>query len=239
MSRKIYPFLLPIRCIIFVFIFSIGAYITHNELAEISNWWSVVATIVNFFVILLLIYLTKKADETFFELINYKKGSTKVKEVIVISIVVLTVGMAGMYFAGFLCYGKLPYMAPMMIAPIPGALAVINVFLLPITTALAEDALYLGCGVNQIKNKGLAIVIPAFFFALQHSFIPTLFDGKFMLYRFLSFLPLTFILCMYYRKKRNPLPIMIGHAMIDLATVMWILTTSLDSGLYEKMCDML
>ncbi len=139
---------------------------------------------------------------------------------------------------GYLCYGIIPYAAPMMIAPIPVWLAVINVVILPVTTALAEDGLYLGCGVNQIQNKFLAITIPAFFFALQHSFIPTLFDLKYIIYRFVSFLPLTLILCWYYYKKRNPLPIMVGHAIIDIATVIQILATSAIPGFYEMMCGM-
>lgn len=64
--------------------------------------------------------------------------------------------------AGYICYGVIPYAAPMMIAP---------------------------------------IIISALFFALQHSFIPTLFDMKYIVYRFISFLPLTMVLCWYYYKK--------------------------------------
>lgn len=44
-----------------------------------------------------------------------------------------------MYLAGFICYGVIPYAAPMMIAPIPLWLAIINVFILPISTAFAEE----------------------------------------------------------------------------------------------------
>ena len=123
-----------------------------------------------------------------------------------------------------------------MIAPIPVVLAVINIPLLPVTTALAEDGLYLGCGVDKIKNKYAAILIPAFFFALQHCFIPTIFEARYILYRFLSFLPLTIWLCWYYHKERDPLPIMIGHAVIDVATVMQIFATSAIPGFYDKMC---
>ncbi len=146
--------------------------------------------------------------------------------------------MGGLYLAGYICYGVTPYAAPMMIAPIPLVLAIINIFILPVTTAFAEDGLYLGCGVNQIKNKYLAIIVPALFFAIQHSFIPTLFDARYIVYRFITFLPLTLILCWYYHKKRNPIPIMIGHAIIDFATVMQILATSSIPGLYGKMCGL-
>ena len=155
-----------------------------------------------------------------------------------ISIVVLVGGMGVMYLAGFLCYGKIPYAPPMMIAPVMKLLAIINFFLLPVTTAFAEDGLYLGCGVNVIKNKTLGIIVPAFFYALQHCFIPTLFDGRYILYRFLSFLPLTIILCYYFQKKRNPVPIMVGHAIIDLMTVLEVLATSMVPGFYESMLNM-
>lgn len=227
---------MPIRSVIFLMIFVIGSAVVNKDLSEISNWWSVAATIVNIFTVVFLIMIAKKNGQSYSQLINYKKGQTRLKQVVLVTIVILLVGMCGMYLAGFLCYGVIPYLAPMMIAPIPKILALINVPLLPVSTALAEDSLYLGCGVNQIKNKYAAIFIPAFFFALQHSFIPTIFDLKYMLYRLISFLPLTIILCWFYYKKRDPLPIMIGHAVIDLATVMQILATSFIPGFYDKMC---
>lgn len=46
------------------------------------------------------------------------------------------------------------------------------------------------------------------------------------------------ILCWYYYKKRNPVPIMVGHAVIDLATAAQIVATSAVPGLYETMCGM-
>lgn len=236
MNKRL-PFLLPFRCIIFVIIFIIGSLVTGKELENISSIWSVVASVVNIVTILLLILLTKK-NGGYAKLINYEKGRTKTRQIVGMIFLVVFVGMGGMYLAGFICYGVIPYAAPMMIAPIPLWLAIINVLLLPVSTALAEDGLYLGCGVNQIRNKYAAVLVPAFFFALQHSFIPTLFDLRYIIYRFLSFLPLTIILCHNYHKKRNPLSIMIGHGVIDVATVVQILMTSAIPGFYEMMCSM-
>ena len=230
--------LLPIRCIVFLLTFVIGATVVDKRIEEIGNWWSVVASIVNVLTIAVLMFTAKKQNGSYLELINYQKGKTTWKQIVGMSVIIVVVGMVGMYLAGYLCYGVIPYAAPMMIAPIPLWLAAINVIVLPITTAFAEEGLYLGCGVNQIKNRYMAIAVPAFFFALQHSFIPTLFNLKYIMYRFLSFLPLTIILCWNYYKKRNPVPIMVGHAIIDMATVMQILVTSLVSGLYETMCGM-
>lgn len=238
MEKKSLLLLLPLRSVVFPLIFITGAAIAGKELSDISSWWSYTATIVNILTVLLLIAAAKHRGQTYAELINYRKGTTSVRSIVLISLLILSVGMTGMYLAGFICYGVIPYGAPMMIEPVPKALALINIPLLPITTAFAEDGLYLGYGVNSIKNKTAAILIPAFFFALQHCFIPTLPDARYMIYRFISFLPLTVILCWYYHKKRDPLPIMIGHAVIDAATVMQIAATSFIPGFYDKMCNM-
>ncbi len=235
-KNKNMVYFLPIRCVVFAMVFVIGAIVTKQKIEDVSNWWSVVASIVNILLIAILFWAARKNQSSYWELIHYQRGKTKAKQIIGMTVLVLAVGITGMYMAGYFCYGILPYTAPMMIAPIPVGLAVINVAILPVTTAFAEDGLYLGCGVNQVQNKFLAITVPAFFFALQHSFIPTLFDLRYILYRFMSFLPLTLILCWYYYKNRNPLPIMVGHAVIDVATVVQILATSTIPGFYEMMC---
>ena len=231
-------YLLPIRCIMFIFIFIIGSLITKNSLENISNWWSIVASIVNVITILILILICKKMNITYSKLINYEKGKTSIKQIILITIIVLIFVSIGMNIAGFICYGVIPYAVPMMAKPIPVILAIINFIILPITVPFAEDALYLGIGVNSFKNKYLSIIIPAFIYALQHSFIPTLLDGKFIIYRFLCFLPLTIIFCIYYYRKRNPVPIMIGHTIVEMASVILILVTSINPEIYQTWLNM-
>ena len=231
-------YLLPIRSILFLAIFLIGIQITNQNLPDISNWWSIVATVVNITTIIILFLLAKKHNSSYAKLINYKKGKTTKKQATIMALIILFVCTWGMYIAGLICHGKFPYSAPMMIAPIPAALAIINLILLPATVSFAEDGLYLGCGVNQIKNKYAAIIVPAFFFALQHCFIPTLLDTKYIIYRFLSFLPLTIILCWHYQKHRNPVPLMIGHELIEIASVVMILMTSLSPELYNAMLSL-
>ena len=233
MKKEYLKYLLPIRSIMFILIFVVGSYITKKSLNDITNWWSIVATVVNIITILILLFVTKRIGSSYKELINYEKGKTKVKEVIIITLIVLVLASIGMNVSGLICYGVIPYMAPMMAAPIPVIFAIINFILLPLTVSFAEDGLYLGCGVNSFKNKYLAILVPAFFYALQHSFIPVLFDFKFIIYRFLCFLPLTIIFCIYYYKKKNPVPIMIGHVIVEIASVVLILVTSISPEIYQ------
>ncbi len=237
MNRKILPFLMPARSLVFIVVFVLISVIARIELQDISNTWSVVASAVNIITVAALIFMTKN-DGGFKKLINYEKGKTTPKQVIGMSVLIICLGMGGMFLAGFLCYGIIPYAPPMIIAPVPAPLAVINLILLPVSTALAEDSIYFGCGVNTIKNRYFSVILPSFFFALQHSFIPTLPDVRYMVYRFLSFLPLTIVLCIIYMKNRNPMPIMIGHAIIDILTAGQILATSAIPGFYYMMTNL-
>lgn len=237
MNRKILPFFMPLRSILFIVVFILISVIARKELKDISNTWSIVASSVNIVTIAVLLFMTKN-DGGLKKLINYEKGKTVPKQVIGMSILILCLGMGGMYLAGFLCYGIIPYAPPMMIAPIPVPLAVINLIVLPVSTAIAENSIYLGCGVGTINNRYLSVILPSFLFALQHSFIPMLPDIRYMVYRFLSFLPLTIVLCIIYRKNRNPMPIMAGHAVIDLLTAGQIMATSAIPGFYEMMTNL-
>ena len=234
MRNKKLILLMPFRSVLFILVFLAAAVVTGKDLSDVSNIWSVAASVINILFVLALVLITRKQGG-YLKLINYEKGKTRPKQVFAMTGIILLVGMAGMYLSGWICYGVIPYAAPMMIAPVPVVLAVINLIVLPVSTALAEDSLYLGCGVRQIENKFVAIIVPAFFFAVQHSFIPTLPDVRYIIYRFISFLPLTVILCMHYHKHKNPLPIMIGHAVIDVATAGQILATSVIPGFYEMM----
>jgi len=223
-----------LRCILFLISFDLISLIFDTPIESLSKWWSCVVVAVNIVTLAILLIVCKSGGITYKQLIGYEKGKTSFNQIILMIFVIFVVGMGGMFLAGFLCYQKFPYMAVMMIEPIPIGLAVFNCFLLPITTTLAEDGLYLGAGVNQIKNKWLAIIVPSFFYAFQHSFIPVIFEWRYIAYRLLSFLPLAVLMCVIYYKKRNPLPLMIGHFVINLATVAQILITSISPELYQS-----
>ena len=210
--------------------FVVCAGIFGKTLSEVGGWWSIVALILNILTIILLVFLAKRNGQSYWQLINFQKGKTTWKQVVGVTLLILVVGMMGTYLAGFLCYRNFLYVPPVLLTPVPKVLAIINLVLLPVTTVLAEDGLYLGCGVNQIPNKHAAIFVPAFFYALQHCFLPTLPDGKYMVYRFIAILPFTILLCWYYYRKRNPLPVMVGHFLANLPAVIQVAAVSFMAG---------
>lgn len=233
-NRKVW-LILPMRCLLFIATFLLCSIITQKDLTGITHWWSILASVINIVTITFLWMICKRGNTTYREMIRYKKQHGNILKGIVFIAVMLLTGIGGMYFAGALCYGKFPYLAPMMIAPISPCLALLNVLILPLTTTIAEDGLYLGYGVNHLPSKWAAILIPAFFYALQHSFIPTIFDMKFITYRFLSFLPLTIWICFQYYRGNSITYIMTGHWILNIATTIQIVITSFHPQIYAAL----
>lgn len=233
------PLLLPFRCVVFILVFVIGARLTDSKLSELGKWWSVIASVINIVTIGLIVFAAGRSGIKYKELIYYTKGRNSLKKTVLTLLVFVMIGTGGMYLAGLVCYGSvMPSVSIKITAPIPVAIAAINLVVLPLTVPFAEDGLYLGCGTGRIDNKLAAIIIPSFFYAFQHCFIPTLFDAKYMIYRFLSFLPSTVVFCCYFYKKKDPLPIMISHAVLDLATASTIFIMSVMPEFYEKALKM-
>ena len=231
--KSINIFLLPLRSALFILTGLLLYFALNRPPDELSKWWTVIVSACNVFTLLLLFFVFRSTGTTYSKFVNYEKGKTKIKAVVITVIVVLVVGMGGMQIAGLICYGEVPHFPVMMIQPIPLWIALINILLLPLTTTLAEDGIYLGV-LNQSDSK-FVLLLSVFFYAFQHSFIPFSFDFTFIIYRFLSFLPLTIIMCLWYRKNKNPLPFMIGHFVINLATVAQIVMTSASPDIFEQM----
>jgi len=229
---------LPFRSLLFIISVLLLSIVLNQSFYKLSSWWSIICSFINILTIFMLFWLCRSEKISYKELIKYKKGKTKITDILIGISLTLIIGMGGMYLAGALVYSRFPYMASTMIQPIPISLGVINIIVLPITTTIAEDGLYLGYALNRINKKLASILLPAFFYALQHSFIPFLPDWRFIVYRFLSFLPLTIIYAIWYRKKQNPLPIMAGHFIINIATVFQIALISFSPNIYDLLHSM-
>lgn len=235
--KKLLPFALPLlRSALFILIGIIFAVLTNQTLEQSSRWWSIICTFCNLITIAVLMIICKGEGITYKILISDQSGKNSLKYTLFIVLIMLLLGMGGMYGFGFIIYGYVPVT---MVQPIPVWLAIINAILLPFTIVFAEFPLYFGYSLNRIEKltgyKVLSIIYPMFFYALQHSFIPLLFDWKHILFRFLSFLPLMLVLGIIYDKRKRLQPFMIGHALLDIATGAQILLTSTTPAIFEMM----
>lgn len=227
--NRITPYLLPaMRSIIFVVGGLLVIGFSNKSLIEASAWWAPLCVLYNIVTIVVLWALCKKKGIQFKDLLGYVKGSMTLGSTLLLTGAMLLIGGAGMIGFSFVFYGGLP---EFLIHPLPLWVALLDVVLLPITIVFAEMPLYYGYALNQIQRQSGAMwfanLYIIFFYALQHSFIPLLFDFKYMIYRFLSFLPLMIFLSLYYSKKKNLTTMMIGHGVMDFGTAIQIFVMSL------------
>lgn len=202
--------------------------ITGLTLSEASVWWSPLCILMNLVTIGVLFWVCRMGGISYRSLIAGKSEKIKLKTAVLITIVMSVLGVGGMILFSMIFYGGPP---EMLSQPLPVWIAVLNLILLPVTIVFAEMPLYFGYSFNRLKkitgNPAFSIGYVVFFYAIQHSFMPVLWDEKYILFRFLSFLPLMIVLGIIYNKRRKLPEMMIGHGVMDLATGIQILIASI------------
>lgn len=221
MKEKKYLILLPIRIILFIILFSIIALITQNNLQDISKYWTLGVVICNFITIAILFLVCKKNHTNYWDLIDYKKS--KLKNIIIIGVIIALIDTLGTYIFSVFFSDTATYSTNIIMQPLPVWVVILDLILLPITSIFAEEGLYLGVGINKANNIYLAIL----FYSLQHCFFPMIFDFKYMIYRFIAFMPSIIFMCIYYKKKKEIVPIMFEHFIINFVTIIQILLISI------------
>lgn len=227
--KKVLPWIFPlVRPALFIGGGLLVVELTHQTYIEAMRWWSPLCTVINLITIAGLFLLCRYEGISFSSLWNRGNEHVRVKSTLWFVLAMLLIGVGGMLGFSFLFYQGLP---ELLVQPIPVWLAIINLFLLPITVVFAEMPLYFGYSLNRIRKDtgkpAVAILYTVFFYALQHSFIPLLWDIKYLAFRFLSFLPLMIFLGVLYHKRQTMKPMMIGHGVMDLSTGIQILIFSI------------
>lgn len=221
MKKNKYLLLLPLRSIIFIMIFLITALLTKKSVEEISIYWTIIVVICNLLTIGVLLLLCKKEKITYLELIGFKKS--KIKTILLIGVVIAIIDAIGAYLFELVFYDVATSSSEILMHSLPIWLVVVDLILLPITSTIAEEGLYLGVGVNKLDNIYLAIL----FYAMQHCFFPMILNYRYFIYRFIVFMPSIIFMCIYYKKKKEILPIMFEHFVVNLVTIVQILLISL------------
>jgi Type II CAAX prenyl endopeptidase Rce1-like len=95
--------------------------------------------------------------------------------------------------------------------------------------SVTEELTYNGYALPRLvalfRHRWLAIALVGIMWAAQHAMLPGLSDGRYLLWRTLSFLPLILALAIIYLRTRRLFPLIIGHWAMDafsvLFTVAW------------------
>lgn len=195
-------------------------------------WWPFFAILTNIICFFILKSLARREGKTYLDIIKFKKSNLgrDLKDVWWVLIVGGVVGSIGLYGVAFLMYGSF---APPdnMIQSLPLWAAFVGLILFPITNALVEVPVYMGYCFPRLETRfrstGIALSLAAFFLAFQHFTLPiTVNDFPFMIWHFVSMVPIALAVGFIYMKIRRLLPIMIVHYVMDVMAVLGLFMMS-------------
>jgi membrane protease YdiL (CAAX protease family) len=184
------------------------------------SWWPISATVTNFVCLALLVALLRREGKGLGDLYNYDRSriGRDLLWGIIFILIAAPFAYLGLMGSTLLLYGGT---MPEFFFPLPVWAAWVALLLFAPTVALAELPTYFGYSMPRIEaltgRTWLALLLAAFWLAAQHIALPLIFDLKFILWRFLAFVPLALVVGLIYLRTRRLFPLMITHGLIDLS----------------------
>ncbi len=202
-----------------------------NATVVIRNWWPVYGTLVDLGCLLLLYHFTKREGLRLLDLVGVVKGKL-IKEIplgIGLFMLIFPVAILGGGALGqLIVYGQLNPPFPQYTyndRVLPLAALLYARFIWWTIWSATEEMTYNGYVLPRliavIKSRWLSVAVVAFFFALQHSFL-MLAGWQFLVYMFITFVPLSIAMVFTYLRLRRLPPLIVAHYLMDLSNV-WLL----------------
>ena len=226
---------LPLRLILFaVFQSMIALFLSLNGSMEgwkmSAGWWLISATLTNLVTIYFLSFRFRAENTRYFQVIHFEKGYTRLDLLFLFGFLLISAPLIYLFNtpAAQLIFGNSTIALAYLFRPLPLWAAWLGVIIFPITIAFAELPFYFGYimpRLHALKVKPwLVIALPVLFLAAQHCTLPLIFDWRFILWRFLMFLPFALLLGLALYRRPRMLPyLMIVHALMDLSTAVLVL----------------
>lgn len=192
---------------------------------ESERWWILCAAGANILSILLLNWLFKREGGRFLELFRFHRVTFR-KDLglaLLTFIIAAPIAYYPMTILGDLILGSAARSTDFLFRPLPGWVLLIGL-LFPLTIALAELPTYFGYVMPRLAKKfgssWPAWALSSFFLGLQHATLPLIFDGPYLLWRALMYMPFAFYVGLVVKLRPRLMPfLVIGHMLIDLMTL--------------------
>ncbi len=189
-----------------------------------ASWWMVTGTLVDLGCLVLLIRLTRREGIRLVDLLGIQRSL--VGRDLLLGLL-YTVALVPAILIGSLLtqifFGSPAPPQVSIAAGLPLWAALYSILVWPVVWAFTEETTYLGYALPRLEALFGRAWVPAllvvFFWALQHITMPLIFDGRYLLYRALSALPVTAtITLLFYFRGRRLLPLMVMHWLSNALT---------------------
>ena len=202
-----------------------------NASVTVRNWWTVYGTLVDLGCLALLFWLTRREGIRLRDLISFTRAKLKIDLLIglgIIAVVFPVCVFGGGMIAMLIAYGSTTPNFPE--ATFTRALPLLAVLYSRILWwplwSFTEELTYNGYALPRLKaitrSPWLSVALVSFFWSIQHSFLPWV-NLQHGLYLFLTFVPLTVVMQLIYLRVRRLTPLILGHWLMDLVSVVFML----------------
>lgn len=195
-----------------------------------TNWWPLVVFFANIVCLILLIRFYKAEGDRFWNIFKFQKDTVGKDLLALLGFLIVAgpIGFLPNILLGNLLFGNVSIATELFLRPLPMWAVIASILLFPLTQGLVEIPTYMMYVMPRIEKGGLprwvAILLPSLFLAAQHIAIPLVFNGRFILWRFLMFLPFAFLVALVIKWRPRLLSyIAIIHVLMDISTAMMLL----------------
>ena len=192
-------------------------------------WWPISLLFINGIVLIILFFATRQEGKTLASLVGFDKELPKkdIKSSLWMILVSMVLAVGATMGLGVLFYHLKTPSGLISLSNLPVWAMVLTLAVHPVINAFVEEMTYNGYVFPRLDcilhSSSLAVILVTFFFSLQHIAIPFAFDTKFLLWRFLSFVPLLLFWVLIYAKMRRLPSLIIVHWFMDIFAVLSIL----------------
>jgi hypothetical protein len=191
---------------------------------DAEPWMPVYGTLIDAGCLALLWGLTRREGIRLVDLVGFEQTRLVRDTLLGLALIPFSLVfiLGGVRVASWLLYGTPS--PPYLFGPLPLPAALYGVLVFPFIWGLTEQMTYNGYLLSRFQVLGrsttLAIILVAFAWSAQHSFMPLTFDPKYMAFRLLSSVPNTVFQTLLYLRLRRLVPLAVRHALMDGASVL-------------------
>ena len=197
-------------------------------------WWPVSAILANLVNLYVLWRVNRQEGTRLFDLYKIQRPGVARDLLILLGVFVIA-GPLG-YLPNILLaqafFGSAEVASNYMFHALPLWAAVVALFAFPITIALAEMPTYYGYVLPRLEalsgRPWLAIGLTGLVHAAQHMALPLIFNGPFLMWRLLMFMPFAYLMAVVLWRRPRLFPYtLIIHGLMDLSVSAIIFTMSM------------
>ncbi len=223
------------RCILLIIFQGILAFYFHlkgfqTPWERAAGWWTVYGTAVDITCLLLISYALKREGKNILSLFDFDKNKLydDIKTGLLIFILIFPlIGLLYSIGTGYMIFNESTMNAisgQLAERTLPPWAFYYSIFIWWMIWSTTEELTYQAYSLPRLLGKNgqtQVILFIAFFWALQHSFLPLIFDWRYLLWRFISFFPLVVCLIIAFIKTGRITPVILAHALMDINAAYW------------------